>query len=80
MRGLDRQVEIRQEMTPQQSKLEKDVEDILRHVHSLNIRSTVLESRQEVKNEWQQVALVIDRILFIFFLFTFLMYTVILLS
>ncbi|XP_060068345.1 neuronal acetylcholine receptor subunit alpha-5-like [Ylistrum balloti] len=81
MRGLDRTMDgiVRQENTTQ-SKMERDVEEILRHLHTLTIRSTVLEARHEIRNEWHQVALVLDRIFFFLFILTFLLYTFVLLA
>ncbi|KAK3097858.1 hypothetical protein FSP39_013889 [Pinctada imbricata] len=83
MRGLDRAVDgnVRQQTEiTSQNKLERDVEEILRHVHTLTLRSTVIEARHEIRNEWHQVALVLDRLLCFLFAMTFLLYTFVLLA
>lgn len=82
MRGLDRPMEnmTKPDTTTTQTKMEKDIEEILRHVHGMAFRTTVLEARQDVRNEWHQVALVIDRVLCFVFFLTFLLYTFVLLG
>ena len=83
MRGLDRPTENNVRQPPEstgQTKMERDVEEILRHVHTLTLRTTVMEARQEIRNEWHQVALVIDRLLCFLFAMTFLLYTFVLLA
>ncbi|CAG2210644.1 neuronal acetylcholine receptor subunit beta-3-like isoform X1 [Mytilus edulis] len=82
MRGLDRPLDsmTKPDTTTTQSKMEKDIEEILRHVHTMAFRATVLEARQDVRNEWHQVALVIDRLLCFLFFITFLLYTFVLLG
>lgn len=82
MRGLDRPLDTstKPDTTTSQSKMEKDIEEILRHVHTMAFRSTVLEARQDVRNEWHQVAIVIDRLLCFLFFITFLLYTFVLLG
>ncbi|KAL3883545.1 hypothetical protein ACJMK2_029828 [Sinanodonta woodiana] len=62
------------------SKLERDVEEILRYLHSLVVRSTADEARNEIYSEWSQVALVIDRLLCFFFFVTFLVCSFVLLA
>ncbi|KAL5009927.1 hypothetical protein ScPMuIL_012232 [Solemya velum] len=87
MRGLNKSL-VKLDRDPKQhasiaeasSKLEQDVEEINRMVHGLAVRSSVLESREEITNEWKQLVLVIDRLLFCVFLFVFVMYTLILLA
>lgn len=80
MRGLDRASEsdviVRQQDNQAIPKAERDMDEVKKHVRSLAIRGAVLEARQEVFAEWQQVALVIDRIMCIFFLLTFLISTI----
>lgn len=61
------------------NKLEKDVEEILRHVQTMIICTKTAQARQEVQNEWRQVAVVFDRVLCFLFGTTFLLYTFVLL-
>ncbi|GAB1606926.1 neuronal acetylcholine receptor subunit alpha-5-like [Argonauta hians] len=79
MRGLDRAADTEVIVRPQDNqvvpKTERDMDEIKKHVRSMALRGAVLDARQEIFAEWQQVALVIDRILCIFFLLTYLIST-----
>ena len=80
MRGLDKQVlTVENSSKIEGSRIEKDVEEILRHVHTLVVKSTTKEARTDVSSEWHQVAIVFDRILFFIFLLTFIIYSCVLL-
>lgn len=80
MRGLDKQIITLDSTTKiEGSRLEKDVEEILRHVHSLVVKSTAKEARLDVRSEWHQVAIVFDRVLFFIFMLTFVIYSCVLL-
>ncbi|XP_071112930.1 neuronal acetylcholine receptor subunit alpha-10-like [Haliotis cracherodii] len=90
MRGLDKSATVGMSslgdgpMSNQDSrpptKLERDVDDILKQVHLLTTRAAICEARQEMLSEWHQVALVMDRVLFFLFMLIFLMCSVILLT
>ncbi|CAL1546815.1 unnamed protein product [Lymnaea stagnalis] len=87
MRGLDKTMaaQDRQPANPElrginSSKVEKDIEEITRNVSIFCAKIALQESRQDVLNEWRQVALVVDRVLFFLFLLVFLMCSVILLA
>ncbi|KAK6169464.1 hypothetical protein SNE40_020514 [Patella caerulea] len=62
------------------SKLEADVEDLNRQLHILTARARSNEVKEEMIGEWRQVSLVLDRVLFFFFMLTILIYTVVLLG
>ncbi|XP_041352662.1 neuronal acetylcholine receptor subunit alpha-3-like [Gigantopelta aegis] len=62
------------------SKVETTMVDILRQLHLLTARAAIDEARNDMLNEWYQVALVLDRVMFFFFILIFLMCTVILLG
>lgn len=80
MRGLDKQILTVDSTTKTEgSRLERDVEEILRHVHSLVVNSTAKQARLDVRSEWHQVAIVFDRILFFIFMLTFIIYSCVLL-
>ena len=80
MRGLDKTIiSVDSSSKVEGSRLEKDVEEILRHVHSLVVNSTATQARLDVRSEWHQVAIVFDRILFFVFLLTFIIYSCVLL-
>ncbi|XP_064607615.1 neuronal acetylcholine receptor subunit alpha-2-like isoform X2 [Liolophura sinensis] len=69
MRGLDRhmtEAESNQKAseTSSSSKMEKDVEQILKHMRGVAIRNSVSDARADIRSEWQLVAMVIDRLLF----------------
>lgn len=69
MRGLDRhmtEAESNQKATEtsSSSKMEKDVEQILKHMRGIAIRNSVSDARADIRSEWQLVAMVIDRLLF----------------
>lgn len=58
---------------PETSKLEQDVEEILRQVNMLvNVTSY---TRNSMRNEWYQVALVFDRVMCGLFCFVFVIYS-----
>ncbi len=90
MRGLDKSATVgisspgdgpmRNQDSRSPSKLERDVEDLLKQLHLLTTRAAISEARQEMLSEWHQVALVLDRVLFFFFMVTFLMCSVIVLA
>ncbi|XP_014769464.1 neuronal acetylcholine receptor subunit alpha-10 [Octopus bimaculoides] len=79
MRGFDRPNERDAKTGVQGSqavpKSERDMDEIKKCVQYLAQRATITGARQEITAEWQQVALVIDRILFIFFVLTFFIST-----
>ena len=80
MRGLDKAIiSVDSSSKVEGSRLEKDVEEILRHVHSLVVNNTAKEARFDVRSEWHQVAIVFDRILFFVFMLTFVIYSCVLL-
>ena len=80
MRGLDKTIiSVDSSSKVEGSRLEKDVEEILRHVHSLVVKNTATEARIDIRSEWHQVAIVFDRILFLVFMFTFIIYSCVLL-
>jgi hypothetical protein len=71
---------VKSDVSGNQTKLEKDVEEILRHVQTMIICTKATQAQQEVQNEWRQVALILDRILCFLFGATFLLYTFVLLA
>lgn len=80
MRGLDKTIiSVDGSSKGDGSRLEKDVEEILRHVHSLVVNNTAKEARLDIRSEWHQVAIVFDRILFFVFMLTFVIYSCVLL-
>ena len=80
MRGLDKQILTVDSTTKTEgSRLERDVEEILRHIHTLVVNSTAKQARLDVRSEWHQVAIVFDRILFFIFMLTFIIYSCVLL-
>ncbi|XP_059165447.1 neuronal acetylcholine receptor subunit alpha-3-like [Physella acuta] len=87
MRGLDKTITC-QDRQPSNSdlrginssKVEKDIEEVNRNLSILSAKIALQDARQEVLNEWRQVALVVDRVLFFLFLLVFLMCSVILLA
>lgn len=70
---------VKSDISGNQSKLEKDVEEILRHVQTMIICTKTAQARTEVQNEWKEVAFVLDRVLCFLFGATFLLYTFVLL-
>ncbi|XP_060585218.1 acetylcholine receptor subunit alpha-like 1 isoform X3 [Ruditapes philippinarum] len=62
------------------NKLERDVEEILKQVNVLAVRSLIAESHGNVRTEWYQVVLVFDRIMFVLFLLIFVVYSCVLLG
>lgn len=70
---------VKSDISGNQSKLEKDVEEILRHVQTMIICTKTAQARKEVQNEWKEVAVVLDRVLCFLFGATFLLYTFVLL-
>lgn len=62
------------------SKLERDMEDVSRQLNHLSTRFAKKEVRHDVLDEWHQVALVIDRTLFLLFIFIFILCSIILLA
>ena len=79
MRGLEKQVLNDNSPKIEGSRVERDVQEILRHVHTLVIKSSAKDARAEMRSEWQQVAIVFDRILFFIFALTFIIYSCVLL-
>eukprot|EP00106_Octopus_bimaculoides_P002021 XP_014769463.1 PREDICTED: neuronal acetylcholine receptor subunit alpha-5-like [Octopus bimaculoides] len=74
MRGKDVVVGVNDEKPPQTSG--GNMDEINKHMQSLAQRDSVLDARQEVLAEWQQMAMVIDRIMFILFLIIFVISTI----
>ncbi|XP_045197749.2 neuronal acetylcholine receptor subunit beta-3-like isoform X3 [Mercenaria mercenaria] len=62
------------------NKLERDVDEILKQVNVLVVRSVIAESRRNVRTEWYQVVLVFDRIMCLLFLLVFVVYSCVLLG
>lgn len=87
MRGLDKTTNIHDvdypkptDMTSHPSKLERDVEEILKHMRTLATKEAILDARLEIRSEWQQVAMVVDRILCFLFMLIFFISTFVLLG
>ncbi|XP_029656644.1 neuronal acetylcholine receptor subunit alpha-5 [Octopus sinensis] len=74
MRGKDVVVGVNEEKPPQTSG--GNMDEINKHMQSLAQRDSILDARQEILSEWQQLAMVIDRILFILFLIVFIISTI----
>ncbi|KAK0064423.1 nicotinic acetylcholine receptor subunit type H, partial [Biomphalaria pfeifferi] len=87
MRGLDKTMASQERQQTNSdirgmnsSKVERDIEEICRNMNLLSAKIALQDSRQDVLNEWHQVALVVDRVLFFLFFLVFLMCSVILLA
>ncbi|CAI9738546.1 neuronal acetylcholine receptor subunit alpha-5-like [Octopus vulgaris] len=78
MRGKDVVVGVTEEKPPQTPG--GNMDEINKHMQSLAQRDSILDARQEILAEWQQLAMVIDRILFILFLIVFIISTISLFS
>ncbi|ESO85007.1 hypothetical protein LOTGIDRAFT_168269 [Lottia gigantea] len=63
-----------------ESSMVKEVEYIGKQVNLLTCRSNLQEGRDDIQNEWMQLALVLDRVFFFFFFLSYLIYTVVIMA
>ena len=78
LRSLEKQSVVTHADSPrnaEETKMERDMDEILRHVTTLVMRTAVTDSHCDAHAQWYQVAMVLDRVMCIFFTAIFVIYT-----